>query len=240
VLESVLGLDPQSTYQMKFGSLVHKVIERADPVHGDLKTWDEAFAAYRDEFKATHKDDYPNLVFARTYFRFGRDALKRWWRTERESGETVAIEYAFDDLDLDGHTIRGRIDRVAKGPKGLVLTDYKTSRNAIAWQEAKDSLQLAIYYLAAKTRDDLRVHGEPWSMQLVYPGIEHTERGTGSIVCAKRFQKPEEAEGSIERLRVILTEAADERFDPSPEADCRWCRMKPLCPRWPEGKEVPR
>jgi hypothetical protein len=30
-----------------------------------------------------------------------------------------------------------------------------------------------------------------------------------------------------------------EDFRPNPEADCRWCEFKPLCPLWSEGKELP-
>ena len=240
VLESVLGLDPQSTYQMKFGSLVHMVIERSDPAKGNIDKWEDALALYKTEFVEHHKDDYPNEVFARTYYRYGVQSLKRWWRTERSAGETIDVEYAFDDLDVDGHTIRGRIDRVAKFKDGLVLSDYKTSRNAIAWQEAKESLQLAIYYRAAQVYEALSSHGEPKSMQLVYPGIKYEDPRDGGIYCAKRFQTPEEAEEVLQRLSSILKAAADEEFAPSPEADCRWCRMKPLCPRWPEGKEIPK
>ena len=240
VLESVLGLDPQTTYQMKFGSLVHRIIENADIVVGDIKTWNEALEIYKKEFMEHHRDDYPNDVFARTYYRYGVQSLKRWWNTERASGTTVAVEFAFDDLDMDGHIIRGRIDRVAKNNAGLVLSDYKTGRNPIMWQEAMESLQLAIYYKAAKVYDELSQHGEPKLMQLIYPGVEAEDRHTGSIVCAKRFQKPDEAEVVLERLGEILDDAAAEKYAPSPEADCRWCRMKPLCPRWPEGREVPR
>ncbi len=240
VLESVLGLDPQTTFQMKFGSLVHRIIERSDPVFGDITTWKQVVDVYKEEFVEQHKDDYPNEVFARTYYRYGVQSLKRWWNTERTSGETVGVEFSFDDLDFHGHTIRGRIDRVARGARGLVLSDYKTGRNAIPWQEAKESLQLAIYYRAAQTYDDLSKHGEPRLMQLIYPGIEQTDKETGSITCAKRRQFPDEAEAALGRLQDILEAAVDERFAPSPEADCRWCRMKPLCPRWPEGREVPR
>ncbi|HVL80399.1 MAG TPA: ATP-dependent DNA helicase [Actinomycetota bacterium] len=240
VLESVLGLDPASTYQMKFGSLVHRIFERADPAAGDISTYEQALAEYKREFVEQHRTDYPNDVFARTYYRFGVECIKRWWNTERTSGQTVAIEYSFDDLDMDGHTIRGRIDRVSKDRAGLVLSDYKTSRSALEWDRAKASLQLAIYYMAAKRYPDLAQHGEPAVMQLIYPGIEHTDRRDGSVGCMKRYQKPDEAEDALARLRTILDDAAAERFSPAPDADCQWCRMKPLCPRWPEGREVPR
>jgi RecB family exonuclease len=225
---------------MKFGSLVHRIIERSDPVFGDIKDWETVIDVYKTEFVERHRDDYPNDVFARTYYRYGVQSLKRWWNTERKAGETVGIEFSFDDLDFDGHTIRGRIDRVAKGAKGLVLSDYKTGRNAIAWQDAKDSLQLAIYYKAAQNYEELHKHGDPVLMQLIYPGIEQVDRQDGSVSCAKRRQYPNEADEALKRLNAILDDAVLEKFAPSPEADCRWCRMKPLCPRWPEGREVPR
>ncbi len=240
VLESVLGLDPQTTFQMKFGSLVHRIIERSDPVLGDIKDWKQVVEIYKKEFVDHHKDDYPNEVFARTYYRYGVQSLKRWWNTERETDATIGVEFSFDDLDFDGHTVRGRIDRVARRGNGLVLSDYKTGRNAIPWQEAKESLQLAIYYRAAQVYEDLNKHGEPLLMQLIYPGIEQTDRETGSLQCAKRKQYPNEAEEALGRLHNIMDAAVAETFAPSPEADCRWCRMKPLCPRWPEGREVPK
>ncbi len=239
VLESVLGLDPQSTYQMKFGSLVHKIIERSDVIKGDIKTWDEAKAIYNEEFKR-HSEDYPNRPFAVNYWKYGQESLWRWWTTERSRGETIDVEYAFNDLDYDGHTIRGRIDRVSRNGKGLVLSDYKTSRNAAHWDDAKKSLQLAIYYAAAKHYPDLKQYGEPACAQLIYPGIEAQDRNDGSLQCAKRYQFPGEADDALGRLGDILERASREEFAPSPEADCQWCRMRPLCPRWPEGKEVPK
>ena len=66
------------------------------------------------------------------------------------------------------------------------------------------------------------------------------DRETGSIMCCKRKQYPKEAEEALGRLEGILDAAVAESFAPSPEADCRWCRMRPLCPRWPEGREVPK
>ncbi|HYZ90796.1 MAG TPA: ATP-dependent DNA helicase [Actinomycetota bacterium] len=240
VLESVLGLDPQTTFQMKFGSLVHRIIERSDPVFGDITSWQQVVDIYKKEFVEHHRDDYPNDVFARTYYRYGVQSLRRWWNTERSTGETVEVEFPFHDLDFHGHTIRGRIDRVSRQGSGLVLSDYKTGRNPVAWEEAKESLQLAIYYRAAQLYESLSKHGAPVRMELIYPGVEYTNRETGSLECMKRKQYPNEAEEALGRLEGIMNDAVSEQFAPSPEADCRWCRMKPLCPRWPEGREVPR
>ena len=70
-------------------------------------------------------------------------------------------------------------------------------------------------------------------MKLVYPGAELTN---GKV--AERCQRPDEAEAALGRLPALIEGVLAERFAPNPEADCTWCRFKPLCPLWPEGKEV--
>jgi ATP-dependent exoDNAse (exonuclease V) beta subunit len=239
VLESVLGLDPASTYQMKFGSLVHRIFEKIDL--GEITSREQAGEYYRTEFMSHHREDYPNIQFARTYYTAGVKMINLWWETERNKGEVVAIEYKFDNLEVDGHTIRGRIDRITKDANGgIVLTDYKTSKTAVSYDEARESLQLAIYYKVARTDPELRKQGMPVRMELVYPGIKKHDYMDGEYYADRRTQRPDQAEEALAKLQTYLDEAASEHFAPSAEADCRWCRMKMLCPRWPEGKEIPR
>ena len=148
-------------------------------------------------------------------------------------GEAAVAETSFK-VDLDGHRIAGRIDRVDKIGKNLVISDYKTSKSVVSWDEARESLQLAIYYLAARSLPELAALGEPVSMQLVYPNAPVTK---GDV--QKRCQKPEEAERVLERLPALMDAVLAEDFRPNPEADCQWCKFKPLCPLWSEGKELP-
>ena len=37
---------------------------------------------------------------------------------------------------------------------------------------------------------------------------------------------------------VVRFPVRAEDFAPNPEADCMFCRFKPICPLWPEGAEV--
>ena len=83
-----------------------------------------------------------------------------------------------------------------------MLTDYKTSKSAVSYDEARESLQLAIYYRAAQVYDDLKKHGEPRPiMELVYPGIERHDRDDGSITCDRRVQRPDASRGSARRAQ---------------------------------------
>ncbi|MEO8323927.1 MAG: PD-(D/E)XK nuclease family protein, partial [Actinomycetota bacterium] len=82
------------------------------------------------------------------------------------------------------------------------------------------------------TDEAISQHGEPMAMQLVYPA--HFARGQVSV----RGQTPDEAQAAIDRLPGLIEGALAEDFRPNPEANCRWCKFKPLCPLWPEGKEL--
>ncbi|HEX2050656.1 MAG TPA: ATP-dependent DNA helicase [Actinomycetota bacterium] len=222
----VLGLDPESSHNMAFGTWMHKVFEECET--GVLTNLDAARARYDELFD---ESVFPNRVVARQFRRDGELMLERYVRHLRP-GRAALAEKRFE-VDFGGHVLTGRIDRVDRIGKGLVVSDYKTSRYAISWDEARASLQLAIYYLAARSDPEISALGEPISMQLVYPG----KVARGDVV--KRCQTPEEAEEALARLPDLVEGVLSEDFRPNPEADCTWCRFKPLCPLWSEGKELP-
>jgi hypothetical protein len=122
---------------------------------------------------------------------------------------------------------------VTRAGKGVLVSDYKTSRHPIRFDEVGDSLQLAIYYLAAKADPEIAALGDPVGMQLVYPAKTYYDD------VSVRVQKPEQAEKVLERLPVLIERVLEEDFRPSPTADCMWCKFKPLCPLWAQGQELP-
>jgi ATP-dependent exoDNAse (exonuclease V) beta subunit len=226
----VLGLDPESSHNMAFGSVIHKVFEELET--GALPVDPKAAYARYDELFENIRSAFPNQALARQFHRDGQVMIERYGRFLKP-GQAAKAETSFK-VDFHGHRITGRIDRVDQIGPNVVITDYKTSRNPVFWDDAKKSLQLAIYHLAATTDPDLAELGEPASMQLVYPGAP-LSRGD----VAKRSQTPEEAEQALERLPDLIEGVLAEDFRPNPEADCMWCKFKPLCPLWSEGKELP-
>ena len=226
LLSVALGLDPESSHNMAFGSWVHKVFETIELEKLGPK---EAYALYEELFDMTV---FPNKAMGRQFYRDGQLMIERYGKFLKP-GASVQAETQFK-VDLNGHRITGRIDRIDKVGKNLVISDYKTSSAAIGWDEARESLQLAIYYLAAKEDPEIAALGEPASMQLIYP---KPPLSRGDVV--KRNQKPEDAEKVLERLPALIEGALAEDFRPNPEADCTWCKFKPLCPLWSEGKELP-
>ncbi len=226
LLSVVLGLDPESSHNMAFGSWIHRVFE---DIENKKLGPEEAYGLYDELFDMSV---FPNKAIGRQFYRDGQLMIERYGKYLKP-GQAAQAETQFK-VDLDGHRITGRIDRIDRVGKNLIISDYKTSTSAIGWDEARESLQLAIYYLAAKEHPEISALGEPASMQLIYPKPPLVK---GDVV--KRNQKPEDAEKVLERLPALIEGALAEDFRPNPEADCTWCKFKPLCPLWSEGKELP-
>ncbi|HWC14074.1 MAG TPA: ATP-dependent DNA helicase [Actinomycetota bacterium] len=237
LLGVVLGLDPESSHNMAFGSVIHKVFEELET--GALPVEPQAAYARYEELFDNINGQFPNKATARQFFREGQLMIERYGKYLKPG--TAAVAEASFKVHLDGHRITGRIDRVDKIGSNVVISDYKTSKSMASWEEARESLQLAIYYLAATTPGsikppgpDLTTLGEPASMQLIYPNVPPAR---GDV--QKRSQKPEEAREVLNRLPVLIDGVLAEDFRPDPQADCQWCKFKPLCPLWSEGKELP-
>ncbi|HYI44440.1 MAG TPA: ATP-dependent DNA helicase [Actinomycetota bacterium] len=227
----VLGLDPESSHNMAFGSVIHKVFEELED--GTLPVEPKAaYDRYEVLFDGIRKE-FPNKAIARQFHRDGQKMIERYG-TYLKPGQAALAERGFK-VELDGHRITGRIDRVdVIGTNNVVISDYKTSSSAMYYDEAKRSLQLAIYYLAAKHDPEISALGEPKLMRLLYPKLP-ISRGK----VAERTQNPEQAEEALERLPGLMEGVLAEDFRPNPEADCQWCKFKPICPLWSEGKELP-
>jgi RecB family exonuclease len=226
VLQSVLGLDPASTHSMKFGTWIHALFQA---VHeGRITDAPTLLSEYEQIFD---RSIFPNATVARQFERDGRRMLQVFWERE-ELDRVVSAEHEFE-FEYAGAVLRGRIDRIDRVGKVLKLTDYKTAKWAPSRVDAERSLQLAIYHLAAKTDPELAQLGVPEVARLVYPGaIDRYGR------YAVLTQNSEQAEKVLSDLPVKISGVLEERFNPSPEADCFFCKMRPLCPLWPEGREV--
>lgn len=138
--------------------------------------------------------------------------------------------------------VSGRIDRLdARTLPGegteLVVVDYKTGRHVLTVDDARSSLALALYALAAARtahRECRRVelHHLPTGQVLAW---EHTRE---SLLRHLRRAEEIAAEcaGADERMRAPLPrEKYDEVFPPRPSPACGWCDYLRHCP---EGQAV--
>jgi RecB family exonuclease len=133
--------------------------------------------------------------------------------------------------------VSGRIDRLdarptAEGGTELVVVDYKTGRHVLSTDDARSSLALALYAIAASRvlrRDCRRVelHHLPTGQVFAW---QHTDES-----LARHLRRAEDVAGECaeadERMRAPLPPAAcDEVFPPRPEPGCGWCDYLRHCP----------
>jgi RecB family exonuclease len=136
-------------------------------------------------------------------------------------------------------TVSGRIDRLDSrapaepgGRQELVVVDYKTGRRVLTVDDARGSLALAIYAVAAARslrRECRRVelHHLPSGQVLAW---EHTDESLSRQLRRAEAIASECAEAD-ERMRSSLPpEKYDEVFPPAPSPSCGWCDFRRHCP----------
>lgn len=146
----------------------------------------------------------------------------------------------------DKIAVSGRIDRLDSRPRGdgdglegagaegteLVVVDYKTGRHLLSVDDARSSLALAIYALAASRalrRDCRRVelHHLPSGLVLAW---EHTDESLQRHL-RRAEDVAEECAEADERMRSPLPrEKYDEVFPPRTGPACGWCDYLRNCP----------
>ena len=236
LLKQVLGLDPETSYHMAYGSLMHRVLEKAE--NGELpRTFD---ALWEEAQRLWREDAYPPGAISDFLKRDCREIIKRYIELEANNGHktiTTEEEFAFDII---GWTVRGKIDRIDEcGRDGIRLIDYKTSNSYKFDEEAKEDLQLATYFLACARADNLQSLGEAKTAELLY--LRHA-RGNQIRRATQMPKKSDDGTPWVDvtenRIVELLQGIESESFAPSPEAECRFCKFKPLCPMWPQGEEM--
>jgi RecB family exonuclease len=133
--------------------------------------------------------------------------------------------------------VSGRIDRLDARPAPgggteLVVIDYKTGRHLLSTDDARSSLPLALYAIAAGRvlrRDCRRVelHHLPTGQVFAW---EHTGES-----LARHLRRAEEIAAECaradERMRDQVTPGTyDEVFPPRPAPGCGWCDYLRHCP----------
>jgi RecB family exonuclease len=148
----------------------------------------------------------------------------------------------------DKIAVSGRIDRLDARPRTdgadgseLVVVDYKTGRRRLSTDDARSSLALAIYALAAARalrRDCRRVelHHLPSGQVLAW---EHTAESLQRHLGRAEDAAAECADAD-EAMRAPLPRAQYDRvFPPRPSPACGWCDYLRNCPEG-QAAAVPR
>jgi RecB family exonuclease len=160
-------------------------------------------------------------------------------RTVATRTDKIAVSGRIDRLDARPRSARGEGGGTESGAEGssaegteLVVVDYKTGRHLLSVDDARSSLALAIYALAASRalrRDCRRVelHHLPSGQVLAW---DHTEESLRRHLRRAEDVADECAEAD-ERMRASLPkEKYDEVFPPRTSPACGWCDYLRSCP----------
>jgi len=163
---------------------------------------------------------------------------------QRVEGYLAALDPADEPLGVertvatrtDKIAVSGRIDRLdsrheADGPE-LVVVDYKSGRHVLTTDDARSSMALAIYALAAgrvlrRPCRRVELHHLPTGEVLAW---SHTDESLARHL-GRAEDIAEECAVADERMRDGLPpERYDEVFAPRPSASCGWCDYLRHCP----------
>ncbi len=191
--------------------IVKEEIERKVTVNEALDLFDSVWSNDWYESK-TQRDEY---------HKSGKKAVREFIREFRNGPPSVArindipaLEHDFR-FDLQGHVIKGKIDRIDKTGKGFEIIDYKTGA-ARSTLDPEERDQLIIYQMAIESLFGMEVE------KLTYHYL--TE---GKKLSFKADKKGKER--AVERVVTKARSIGEGLFDPDPGWHCRHCDFNEIC-----------
>ena len=181
------------------------------------------------------EEGYAGPAQSHTHRGLARDMVERYVATLDPANEPLGVERTVGTPTAQ-IVVSGRVDRLdaRRGPGGdaeLAVVDYKTGRRALTTDDARTSLALALYALAAA-----RIFHQPCRRVELHHlpsgeihAWEHTEATLNRHV--RRAEAiAAECRQADERFRSGVSGAETEAFPPRPGPGCGWCDFRARCP----------
>jgi putative RecB family exonuclease len=223
-LEREWRIPAEASAALQYGACMHRVLltyydsvrwERrmAEPDLIDLFRTELANAGFSDRYQ---RDLYEQKGIAE---------LNQFMATAaRTNPEVLHTEERFS-VKVGPTTLVGRIDRIDRASgENVVIVDYKTGRPR-SQEDADESLQLALYALAAREKWGYRAE------RLVFHNLE----GNTIISTERSDQQLRDAGCHVED---IASKIAAGKFEPNAGFHCAWCAYRVLCPK--TEKRIPQ
>jgi DNA helicase II / ATP-dependent DNA helicase PcrA len=207
---------------LSFGSVIHTTIKRflEQVKKGKMLPFEELQRIYETEWtSAGYEDEYQEAEYKKD----GLEQLKVFHASVvADAPNIVDLEKPFDLAMENDVILGGRIDQVnALGRNRVEIVDYKTGKPRKE-ADARKSLQLSIYALAAKEIFE-------WEPDRL---IFHYLQDNSRLLTSRDAKQISEAE------KIIQETAADIRarhFPAKPGFSCRSCAYKLICPAHEES-----
>ena len=217
---TTIGADGPSNAAASLGTLVHAVAE--EHPHGTPEELTEALEARIDEL-GYNLDTWAGRVADR----HARDIVNNLASYVEGVPGRVEVEQSVC-AEVDGVTIRGRMDRLEHVDEGVRVTDLKTGKSGYTAKNVPDNAQLAAYQMAL---------------------IASGEKVAGARIALLGGDKPKTFDQSAlegetlqewhTKLRAVVADARGPYFEARPsETACLFCPFDRLCPARERGHKV--
>jgi len=225
-LHYIKQLNSEPNESLRFGSLLHKVLER-------LFHWiiEEEYAGKLDEERLVNlfREEWPSSGLSGfALYEEGLSILKSYLRETPiiDHRDILAVEQEFR-LQIGNYELMGFIDRANRiDDETIQILDYKTNRLIFTREEIDTTLQLTVYHLAAQKL-------WPWAkkIQLTYYLLRHgfqmnTERNEEQLDAAKNY---------ILSLAKQIETAKE--YPPKLNTNCQYCDHRSHCPAYQKAIE---
>jgi DNA helicase II / ATP-dependent DNA helicase PcrA len=217
LLQQVWGIRGGPQAAMTFGTVMHLTIREfvREIRKGRKVPFEEVAGIFDREWHAAgFQDDYQE----EEYRKAGLEQLQAFCEMYASAPADVLHQEKPFELPLDPSVVVfGRMDQINRlGAKEIEIVDYKTG-NPKRDKQAKDSLQLSLYALAAREVFELEAE------RLVFYNLT-----TNEAIATTRDAK------ALNKAKAIVAEVADEiragEFPARPGFSCRYCDYEPICP----------
>ena len=182
-------------------------------------------------------DGFRDDVQASGWRAHARALVRRYVEGLDPDREPVGIERTLA-VKTERLALSGRVDRLDDRDGELVVVDYKTGRRPLSGDDARGSLALALYALAAAAtlrRRCVRVelHHLPTGDVHVF---EHTDAslrrqlGRAEQIADEAVRAGRSAQSSAPAPAEAGPTTDGELFPPRPGSQCGWCDLRAHCP----------
>jgi superfamily I DNA/RNA helicase/CRISPR/Cas system-associated exonuclease Cas4 (RecB family) len=230
-VDRYLMTQSDETDYMRFGSLVHEVLEEAER---------RASEAGRERATVEEAIDWLDMVWDTSGF--GDDAVGDAWhrratsmlsdmyRLWPSSARPVGFETPLK-LTVDNTPWFGRADRIEAKGSDVYVVDYKTGAQ-VTKVVAAESIQLAYYVMAAAETPDIAKHGKVVGAEFWYPKV------LNKTSIATRSFDMHNLDSVKETMVEIAAAIKAEEFEPIPGAQCASCHVELVCPARSAGMDA--
>jgi len=209
------------------GNSVHYALERANISliqNPRVLTVDEV-EEYVDIFR-----DYMSKTFidSMEFFDSGADMVRAELLGLDYDEKVIDAEVEFDITTPEGVNIYGFIDKVSEIDDTTVkITDYKTSKMAMSWDEAKIDEQLSMYDLAAAV---MYPQYPNRILELKYVRLGQSVTSYRTEIAQMEFRR--QISSIFTAIKEYFANVPKDRPDGTVHDTCHWCAYRDKCPQY--------